>query len=163
MWYGMSWWSVEVSCPICVPSQLPATCSLHTGTAVWAAEKTLTLCKLCWILTKISLCYRHFFQHKSKIQPYTSYCKEKICKLKPAHWKRVLFITLIFSVLWIFLVVENILKPCYMCLSVSLCLSEVLQDAGVFPLLHQVDKVIKHWAPQVVHGVLESCAHHYAG
>lgn len=51
-----------------------------------------------------------------------------------------------------------------LCLTVSLCLSVVLQDAVVLPLLHLVEKVIRYWAPQVVHGVIiESCAHHYAG
>ena len=64
--YGISLWSVGLSCPSCVPSQL----FLHAQSTHWwvgvTAEKALTLCKHCSAIMKTSLNYQHCFRHKSK-------------------------------------------------------------------------------------------------
>ena len=66
IWYGISLWSVGVSCPGCAP--LPTSSAPSANCLVgWCEEKILTLCKHC--STKTSLCYQHYFQHKSKNQP----------------------------------------------------------------------------------------------
>ena len=72
IWCGISLWSVGVSCPSHIPSQLLVG---PQPTHWWGrvkVEKTLALCKHCSAITNTSLYYQHCYQHKSKTQPHTS-------------------------------------------------------------------------------------------
>lgn len=57
--------------------------SLFTGGKEWNVEKALMLCKHCSAATAICLCYQNCFQHKSKLQPHTSYWEENYLNLHP--------------------------------------------------------------------------------
>lgn len=78
LWSMMPWgvplvsW---VSCPGSVP--LPTLCASPASSLVgWGAEKAVALCKCCSVVSKASLCYQHWSQHKSKTQPHPSCCAE---------------------------------------------------------------------------------------
>lgn len=45
IWYGISFWSIWVTCPCCVPPNCWCTLSLLAVRAVWKAEKSLALYK----------------------------------------------------------------------------------------------------------------------
>lgn len=60
LWYGILLWSISVSCPNCVPyPNFLCTLSLLTGRVGRGAVTSLTLCKHCSVIMKISLCYQH--------------------------------------------------------------------------------------------------------
>lgn len=69
VWYGISLWSVWVSCPL-----LASCASLVAGMVAWEAEKSSTLCKHCSATSKTSAYYQyHFIKKKKKVQNTTSY------------------------------------------------------------------------------------------
>ena len=78
-WHAIPLWLAGVSCPDCVPSQIPASpLRLLAGG---------TLCKHCSAITKTWVCYQHCFCHKSK----TELCELLWRNLTPSqqdqlHW-----------------------------------------------------------------------------
>lgn len=66
----------HLSQPSPVPSSCAPSASSLVGGVGWGAEKLLALGKPFSATVEASLCYQLCFQHKSKIQPHTSYCEE---------------------------------------------------------------------------------------
>lgn len=61
-------WTAQVSCPDCVPFQLPFTPNQLAVWAAWKMEEALMLCRHCSAISKTWVCHQHGFGHKSSIQ-----------------------------------------------------------------------------------------------
>ena len=69
IWYGISLWSLWVSCPGYVPSQDLAH-PQPTGEGGNAGERALTLCEHCSAIAKTLVCYRHLSSYQYRAQHY---------------------------------------------------------------------------------------------
>lgn len=82
-----SWGHLSQLCPLQTPPE--CTPSLLAGRVVWEAEKVLMLFKHCSEVTKTSLCYQHYFHHKSKMYLNTSYYETTLPQPKPSgRWRK---------------------------------------------------------------------------
>lgn len=75
-WSGIGLWSYRVTCPACHFSQPPMPPQPPFQHGSRKSRKSLALCKFFPAITKIFLCYKLCFQHKSKTLPHTSHCSE---------------------------------------------------------------------------------------
>lgn len=118
IWYRLSLWPVQVSCPGCVTSQPLALLPNLQPAAGGQSEKheTLNLCKHCSAIDKMLVCYQYWFGHKSKTQNHTGCCEENKLlanQLEYNFWKIILrfwssLVLLSLAVLfWIFIIVSS--------------------------------------------------------